>query len=307
MKHLKLLVLALVAVVSLAVPSFAQVSDTYLIPAVAYASGANGTTWATKMSVFNPQGYDLKISLTFIPTGGTTGTEVILTVPPNVSASTDNVLQEWFDRSGTGALAVATFKEDNPTVPDEVIARSFVVTSNTFNNSISGTFGQTIPGTRVSLALLDFANDGITGIVSGVTNNSSAVSGFRTNIGALNTGRTSVTLQVTVRDRSGNIIVNKAPFLVPPQAHFQDRLPVPVEKGSIEFFVSDPSHDGAIYAYASVIDNKSGDPQYLEPVLLASPNTFPRKMSAVDKDALTKANIRALAAGAIRIGEIRAD
>lgn len=306
MKRFKNLLFALVAVFSIAVPSFAQVSDTYLIPAAANASGANGTLWATKLSVFNPQAYDLKISLTFIPTGGTQGREVLLTVPPNVSASSDNVLGEWFDRSGTGALAIATFKEDNPGVPDTVLDRSFVVTSNTFNNSFSGTFGQNIPGTRVSLALLDFPSDGISGIVTGVTNNSSAVTGFRTNVGAVNTGRTSVTLQVTVRDASGSVLLNKAPFTVPPQGHFQDRLPVSVDHGSIEFFVSDPSKSGAVYAYASVIDNKSGDPLYLEPILLASPNTFPRKMgAAIDKDALGAANVHELARSAERFRELR--
>src|SRR5512139_335600 len=93
---------------ALAVPLAAQVSDTYVIPAVGNTPGDNGTVWATDLNIFNPQTYPLKVALVFLPTGGSTGSTLRFTVEANSNAVADNVLKEVFDASGTGSLLVAT-------------------------------------------------------------------------------------------------------------------------------------------------------------------------------------------------------
>jgi hypothetical protein len=250
--------------------AFAQVNDTYVIPVAGNTPGAFGTRWMTQFSVFNPQSYELKVSITFVPTLGATGQEALIRVPANAVAFSNNVLSDVFNASGSGALLVATFPEDNPTVPNNVISRAFLVTTNTFNNSSSGTFGQTIPGTWTGL--MDFATDGISAVAHGVRNLSRQ--GWRTNIGAVNLGRSSVTMRLNVFDIDGNTIARNVPFTIPPLAHMQDTLPVQVDRGSIEFFVDDASKQAVVFPYVSVIDQLSGDPQYQSPTLLATPKAL---------------------------------
>ena len=265
----------------------AQVNDTYVIPAAASAQGGFGTFWATRFSVFNPQSYPLRISVTFLRSGGTQGIEELINVPANSLAYSDNILEELFDTSGTGSLLAATFAEHNPGVPDDILSRSFLVTTDTYNNSSSGTYGQTIEGTWVGL--LDYDDDQISSVAHGIRNTGI----WRTNIGAVNLGRCSVTVRVNVYDFDGNKILNQQPFTVPPLGHIQDRLPIAVDGGSVEFFVEDPcSADDDRYAvvfpYTSTIDNRSGDPAYQNPTLLANPGILYAKPGKIDPTAIGK-------------------
>jgi hypothetical protein len=264
----KLSRLFLAALFLASLPLAAQVNDTYVITAAANQGGNNGTRWLTQFSLFNPQSYELVISVVFLPTGGGKGTEELVRVPANSLTYSDDILTDLYGLSGSGSLLVAAFAEDNPTVQDSVLARAFLVTSNTYNNARSGTFGQTIPG--VWTGLLD---DGLTSVAQNIRNG--ANSGYRTNIGAVNLGRCNVTLRVTVYDADGHTILNQAPFGVPPLGHMQDSLPVATEAGSVEFSVEDPCSNSqndyaVVFPYTSTIDNQSGDPQYQYPTLLAS-------------------------------------
>jgi hypothetical protein len=286
-KTSKLLLLA--TLVTLAVPAFAQVNDTYVIPAAANARGAFGTHWMTRFSIFNPQlDYPLVVSVTFLPTGGAQGIEELIELPPNSLAYSDNILDDLFDvSSGSGSLLVAAFAEDNPGVPDEILARSFLVTTDTFNNHPSGTYGQTIEGTWTGL--LDFEVDLISSVAHGIRNSGK----WRTNVGAVNLGRCVANLLVNVYDADGRKILNQAPYAIPPLGHMQDRLPIAVENGSVEFFVSDPcANDDDRYAivfpYTSTIDQQSGDPTYQSPKLLATANVLYAKGRKVDPHALGK-------------------
>ena len=259
-----------------ALPVAAQVNDTYVIPAAGNSPGAYGTRWMTQFSVFNPQRHLLTISVIFIPSGGGQGIEELIDVPSNAVAYSDNILDDLFGVTGSGSLLVATFPEDNPGVPNDVMSRAFLVTTNTYNNSSSGTYGQTIDG--VWAGLQDYDSDGISAIVHGARH--IVRQGWRTNIGAVNLGRTNVTMHVTVFDADGEIVLNEAPFSIPPLAHMQDVLPVEIDRGTIEFYVTDPSREAVVFPYAATIDQLSGDPTYHSPVLLASPAAIYSKKGA---------------------------
>lgn len=250
-----------------ALPLAAQVNDTYVIPVTGNVPGAFNTRWKTQISIFNPQTqYPLFVDVVFVPNGGGKGLEALLKVPANAVWFADNALNDIFGISGSGSLLVATFPEDNPTVPNDVLSRAFLVTTNTFNDSAAGTFGQTIPG--IWTGLQDFDTDGISAVAHGIRN--IAKQGWRTNVGAVNLGRQSVTMRVTVYDYDGNTILNKARFTIPPVGQIQDRLPIEVDRGSIEFFIEDSSHDAVVFPYVSTVDQLSGDPTYQTPTLLAS-------------------------------------
>ena len=264
-----LTLLTLVAIISL--PAAAQVTDTYVVPAAANLSGNFGTRWMTQFSVFNPHlDYPLTVSVTYIPTGGGQGIEELIDIPANSLAYSDNILSELFEVSGGGALLVASFPEDNPGVPNDVLSRAFLVTSNTYNNASSGTYGQTIPGSWTGL--LDFESDEISAVAHGIRN--STRTGWRTNVGGVNLGRCTATLRINVYDANGNKILNQAPLILPPLGHFQDSLPVQVEAGTVEFFLDDPcagddERYAVVFPYTSTIDQLSGDPTYQTPALLA--------------------------------------
>jgi hypothetical protein len=209
---------------------------------------------------------------------------------------------------------VATFATDNPTVANDVVSRSFLVTSSTYNNARTGTFGQSIPG--VFAGLQDVQSDGITGIVHGIRNTLSS-QGYRTNVGAVNLGKFSATMHLTVFDRDGQVLKDRdgrsdIPFVLPPQGHLQQALPIAVDRGSIEFSVDDPHQNAVVFAYASVIDPLSGDPTYHTPTLLAAPSVlFPKSaasstaglnMLGTKIDSTRAAEIRD---GAMHLGEVR--
>lgn len=292
--RLSKLFLLLTFVGLVAIPAAAQVNDTYVIAAAANLRGGFGSHWMTRFSVFNPHlDYPLTVSITWLPTGGAKGKEELVEVPANSLAYSDNLLQDLYGVEGGGALLVATFAEDNPGVPNDTLSRSFLVISDTFNNLPGGTYGQTIPG--VWTGLLDYDYDGISAVAHGVRNIQSQ--GWRTNVGAANLGRCSVTLRINVYDADGKKVLNQAPLYVPPLGHIQDTLPITIDSGTVEFFVDDPcSLDNDRYAvvfpYVSTIDQLSGDPTYQVPTLLAAPGDLYSKkvktQSAIDPTSVGK-------------------
>ena len=268
-----------------AIPALAQVNDTYVIPVSGNARGAFGTHWMTRFSIFNPHlDYPLVVSIVFLPTGGAQGPMETVELPPNALAYSDNLLEDLFGiTSGSGALLVATFAEDNPGVPDSVLARGFLVTSDTFNNTPNGTFGQTIPGVWTGLLDLEYLDYGITSVAHGIRN----AGKFRTNIGAANLGRCTAVVYVTAYDADGNTIRANMPLSVPPFGHIQDRLPVAVDNGSLEFSVYDPcaaddDRYAVIFPYTSTVDERTGDPTYQQPTLLANPSAVYAKGKVID-------------------------
>lgn len=306
-------ILAALTFTLLAFPLFAQVNDTYVIPAAANTPGAYGSQWVTQLSIFNPQSYALKVSVTFLPSpgSGTRAIENVITVPANAVVYADNSMHEIFGASGSGAYMVATFPEDNPTVPNDMVSRAFLVTSNTVNlQPNDGTYGQTIPG--VFAGLQDYQTDGISAISHGVRNIDRF--GWRTNFGATNLGDTAVTLRIKVFDEYGAPVPlppgqggKPMTYTVPPLSQQQWGLPVQVDHGSIEFFVDDATKKAVVFPYASTLDRYTGDPMYQTPTLLASAKYLFGKTAVAQSMIGRRINIddaRAIRASADRLGEI---
>lgn len=287
MKNFKLILLA--ALISAAsFPAMAQLNDTYVIAAAGNQPGAFGAHWMTRFSLFNPHLDDtLVVSVTFLYTGGAPGPEKLIELPPNAMAFSDNILEDLYGIQGSGSLLVATFPEDNPGVPDDVLSRSFLVTSDTYNNTADGTYGQTIPG--VWTGLLDYDSDSISS-VSPIVRNTGI---WRTNVGAVNLGSCAINLLVNVYDGDGNTVLSQAPLPIPPYGHNQAPLPVAIEVGSVEFFVDDPCANDAqryavVFPYTSTIDRRTGDPTYATPTLLAEPGILFAKGQKIDPHSIGK-------------------
>lgn len=290
-------------------PALAQVNDTYVIPAVIWSGGDAGTQWSTSVDVFNPQQYALTVAIIFLPSHGAPGLEVLLDLEPNENVHTDNVLRDWFGRGGTGALLFATFPEDNPGIPDDIVSLSFLVNSRTYTTAPTGTYGYSMPGTW-AYGLMDYEFDGLSAIVHGVNDwGVPGFNGFRTNIGAANLGRSSVAILVVVYDARGRLIADDLVFHLPPMSHEQQRLPVGVRNGTIEFFLDDVSQEAVVFPYAAVVDNRSGDPVHLEPLLLANPDILFKKNQIAGElgKKLDLAIARDVRSTASRIGVVASD
>lgn len=252
----------------------AQVNDTYIIPIVGSVSGANNTRWSSELYVFNPQRHALRVTAVYLPSGGGEGPQVDFTVQPNQTAFTPDLVDDLFNRKGTtGGLILAVFPEKNLGVPNDALSRSFVTSTKNFNNASNGTFSQKVEGVWAGLQDVDF--DGISAVSAGVRENGTLLTGYRTNVGAVNLGRGAVRVYLDVFDANGVKVGSALALDVPPLGHIQDRLPVALSIGSIEFYVQDPFVDdperrAMVFPYATVIDNRSGDPLFLNPTLLAA-------------------------------------
>ena len=147
-----------------------------------------------------------------------------------------------------------------------------------FNNQISsgkGTFGQTEPGMTRSQAL----QQGVLVGVGVVGTNASLANGqsFRTNVGFFNPNDTPTTIAVDLRDSSGTILSQQTFSL---GAWTQTQLPLTNAGG----LFTNVTHDlntasmfflsgNPIFAYASEIDNISGDASFITPSADFSPIT----------------------------------
>ncbi|HVR41962.1 MAG TPA: hypothetical protein VMS56_00840 [Thermoanaerobaculia bacterium] len=292
-----------------AAPLRGQVGDAYVVPAVARTAGAAGTFWFSEFHVMNPQRHDLVGTIVYMSTGGDTLLSFDFDMPANATVWAEDILAEFGLETAGGSLLVATLPENNPGLGNDRAASAFVLQTRTYNELSNGsTLGQAIPGAITGLLDLDL--DGITAIATGVRNlGAPGVTGFRTNVGAVNLSDWSTTLWVTVWDDAGNLLA-ELPNPLPPQGHVQVPLPVAVDHGTVEFYVDFPAEanpHGAdlVFPYASVIDNRTGDPVYLDPKLLATPlNLFPYETGAVRRgpERITADQIRPIVEKAVKLG-----
>ncbi|HEY0592521.1 MAG TPA: hypothetical protein VGF40_12190 [Thermoanaerobaculia bacterium] len=277
-------------------PAAAQISDVYVLPAMGNTPGAGGTYWVNDFHIMNPQSYPLKVTLTYIPTGAGQAKTFTLTINSNETQWAENILEEFGIVNATGSLLVWVDPDDNPTVPDDPGSLGVIVASRSFNDRSTGTVGQGVPGVMTGLA--DYDLDQISAIATGVNNwGAINIDGFRTNVGGVNLSDVSTTLWVSVIDDGGTEVARR-PFAINPGTHYQEPLPTTIEHGTLEFWVQfpndyTPTFSDLVIPYASVVDNRTGDPTYLNPTLLAVPGVLWGKQGAAQ--ARTPARVSAAA------------
>src|SRR5688500_15243063 len=95
----------------IAIPAAAQLSDVYVVPAIADTPGAAGTVWKAAFFLMNPQQDDLVGTLVFGATGGAEGAVFDFDAPANMTVSSDNILAEFDVPQGSGSLLVFVDEE----------------------------------------------------------------------------------------------------------------------------------------------------------------------------------------------------
>lgn len=230
--------------------SAAQVADFYVIPVAAHAAGANGTLWRTDVSIQNIQSVPVTVDIAVVESGEGLLDNVFpvttVTVPAGGNMTIGDLLKDHRGRAETtGALLAGG---DHP----------FALTSRTYNATANGTLGQTVSASG------DIASDdGSTLFIPGLVQNAA----FRTNLGLFMSATSApLTVTVTIGGADGTPIGTRT-FNVPAGVTTQVQFPAPsvaaapFDAGGAVVRIAGGT--GTVVAYASVVDNLTGDASFI--------------------------------------------
>jgi PKD repeat protein len=243
-------------------PASPMVAEASWVVAAAHTGGINSTTWRTDLVIVNPTTETAAYALELLPsdTDNSAPTSASFELGPGGLVRHQDVVGQVFDFSGVGALRV---------VPS---SGSVVVASRTFTETGAGTVGQFIPGVPASSA----ADPAATGHLIHLSSSATPGSGSRTNIGFANPGGTPMTLSTRVVSAEGALLQSFT-TTVNALGHTQERLSAHVpddDRRGMSAMVSATGPNDRFFAYASVVDNRSGDPIFLPataPAVLTEP------------------------------------
>jgi len=212
----------------------------------AHTGGAKGTQWKSDVRVFNPTGAALDVTYTYRPDGGTPMVETQSVPSMNIQYVGDALLQLFNVSQDThGSLQVSA-------------GSALLVSSRIYNAGDAGTYGQYVPSNRTDQGIVADSS----GIILGLQTND----GYRTNLGLTETAGGGLTVKVSLYDINGVPLTDHTVDLQPYQ-HIQwneiyglwglsgARAGYAVIKGV--------SGVGRVAAYASVVDNSTGDAIYV--------------------------------------------
>lgn len=227
----------------------APVGQVLYVLAAAHLSGLAGTNWRTDLEVHNPTSAAATFTIELLKRDqqNSAPQSATRTLAAGQSERFADVLDTLFQFSGAATLRVT------PTTG------RVMVTSRTYNNQPAGTYGQFIPAAAAS-EVVPFGQPARLVQLSQAT---SQADGFRTNLGFVNaTGRT-ITVDCRLF-RGDSVLLGSQSFQLRPYEFRQiDKVYTRVTGADVPegyAVLSTPTVDGAFLAYASVIDNRSGDP-----------------------------------------------
>ncbi len=248
---------ALVLILLITLPISAQLSSTWVIPAVAHAEGLNDTYWLSDVSIHNPHSTTLDIVVHYLPSN-----EENWSVPTiDIELGAWQTINLWdvlgtdvFDEYGTGALLLYVDLENPCTEPASC---DFLANSRTYTidpYSEDGEFGQTIPGFTITNGT-DWWTYGYT---TGIINDGWY---FRTNIGVFSWSDDWTVVGIDIQDELGNIVATEE-LDVPPFGHIQQRLDTEIDGATLVYYLIDGPDDALVFPYASVVNEVTGDPSF---------------------------------------------
>jgi len=221
-----------------------------LVSAAAQTAGVGNSVWRTELTLFNAGNDAASGQVLFIPGAGGTVVTRPLYLAPKQSITYVNALPDLFGiGAGTGAMAIeATSPASTPDIK---------VSSRTFTTGSTGTYGQSVP----QIGADDLQQ---TLYVTGIESDAD----YRTNLGLVNRSAGPVGVGLTLFASNGTTLASTT--VTVPANNFQ--------QGSLASYfpaIAGQSRDGmtvrasagnagAISVYASVINNKTQDPIYIQ-------------------------------------------
>ncbi len=254
-----------VLILSLALPA-AAIESVYVIPAAAHSRGAHGTEWMTDLVLQNPGDSAITVDIALVRSGepaegaGAFEPLAVVAVAPGETLLLEDLLGDNLPDEATGALILSG------TAP-------FTATSRTYVEQPDGTRGAAIHVARV------FVDEGSPlAALPGVR-----VDGrYRTNVGvfAMADGDRPLEIEVSV----GGAVVQR--IVTPPGEVVHSQFPIAPSGGNatatVEVRIT--GGRGIATAYASVVDNGSGDATVIEPFALESaPKSNDARVTAAER------------------------
>jgi hypothetical protein len=229
----------LIVLLSILIPVVA-IAETIWVPAVAHVPGVGTSRWRTDVGVLNLCSSDAVVEIR-LHTGDGLFSETF-TIPAGEQQIFPDVVTLLTSGDTSGALELRS----NVGV---------TVTSRTYNQAATGTFGMGLDGVGAEAGL----DQGGVAFLQQLGEDPD----FRTNIGALNMGGSAATVGIALFERNG-ALVGEYQLEVPAGETVQDDRPYRRRFGRREIVggyarVTVDSGSG-IYPYATVIDNESDDP-----------------------------------------------
>jgi hypothetical protein len=227
-------------------------SNTLVIPTAAHLNGLNGTNWRTDLQLNNPGTEPASLDVTLLPRdqdNSSPAHTMHLTVPPGQSARYPDLLS-LFGFTGAAAIRIDTASD------------SLLVTSRTYNQRVKGSFG----------AIIAPANAIARGRLIGLSHNPTLTTGSRTNLGLVNATSAAAQVLVELYNGDGGLLGTTTQDLDPFEYVQLDKVFETVSQDAIAdgfALVSSVTPSASFFAYASVVDNLTGDGDYA-PVIAES-------------------------------------
>jgi len=216
---------------------------TYLVAGMAHANGAGGSVWRSTLAVTNRSGGRADLTLVYRYGSGTSTRSYGLQ---------NGGIVEWLDVVSS-LFGVSSTSAGSVEVQS---TRPVIVTARTYNEGAAGTFGQFLPGVDDN-SVISYGRMGILPQIKKTW-------AFRTNIGFVNPGGSSATVRTKLYSSSGSQLGNTVTTTIPAGQWKQENdvfQRAGVSSCNLGYASVEVTTNGAtVWAYASVVDNGTGDP-----------------------------------------------
>lgn len=230
----------------------------YEVPVAGHVNGSHGELFVTDLRMYSnatqliAKGEQVYAMVEYFPSADANSAAAATFItggPPRATMSLNDVVQNHLRMGGTtGALRVTS-------------GYPLIVASRTYNDQRSagkGTLGQFVPAEERGKAL-------VSGAMTALSQSSQPLSGYRTNVGFFNPNEAATTISFELRDESGNSL---ATATMTAGAFAQKQLPLDQLFKDVRFSQENVSiaftSSQDVFVYASVVDNESTDPYYVE-------------------------------------------
>jgi hypothetical protein len=220
-------------------------AETYWVAAAAHLPGAQGTQWRTDLSILNPCDFDVSVVLRLH-----TEDEVhqqSFEIPSGRQQVFEDVVAQLVTGQASGALEIEASAE-------------VTVASRTYNQTPEGTYGQGLEG----VVAAEGFEVGDVVFLPQLREDAD----FRTNIGVLNASSSTLVVTVELFDRLG-FAIGDFRIVVPEGRTVQDNRPFRERFQQTDIVGGyariEVDFGAGAYPYASVVDNRTGDPTTIPP------------------------------------------
>lgn len=238
--------------------SLATAGSSLYLAAAAHVAGSHGTNWRTDVGVHAVGHENAVIDVELLRHGGDNSDpqHAELTLEAGRCIELEDVLEAQFDVSGKAALRLTPSRG---TVAVASRTYNLLEEGNALGLPAGATFGQFIPALLGSAAI----PEGSEGRLVQLSHDPGSAGGSRTNLGLVNATGSGLAVEIDLHSADGSLLGTIPRQLQPHEYRQLDRVFEQVTGDAVPdgYAVVRPlTAHGAVIAYASIVDNLTGDP-----------------------------------------------